>query len=123
MRGLVCFLLVALTDGQLVALFKAAMDKARCSNKQAYTDMGISVTQFSKQMNGTEPPRFLSRIWKIENREVSRWFFFLGSLAAGAPKDVKRGVPLVLAMLAQKRMARATLHTHRFIQQRKVKAS
>lgn len=113
---------MALSDGQLVALFREAMGIARCTDEQAYRDMGISQSQFSKQMTGVEPPRFLSRIWKIENKAVAQWFFFLGVLRIGPPKEVTRGTPIVLALMARKRMARASLQTARFIQHRKESA-
>lgn len=123
MRVFAFFLLAALSDGQLVQLFRDALKQAKCSEKDAYTDLGMDQSEFSKQMRGIEPPRFLSRIWKIQNREVAKWFFFLGLLRTGAPREVKRGVPIMFALTAQRRMARASMSTNRFIQQRKERAS
>lgn len=123
MRPFAFFLLAALADGELVTAFRRALLSARCSDKQAYTDMGLSQTQFSQQMSGELPPRFLARIWKIQNREVVKWYWLLLLERTGLPREIKRGTPIVLALMARKRMARASLHTGRFLQQRKERVS
>jgi hypothetical protein len=122
MRLFLLFLFVfsaALSDGDLVRLFRLALKKANCEDKAAYTDMGISQSQFSKQMAGLEPPRFLARIWKIENREVAKWYAFLLGMQTGLPRELKRAIPATLALLAHERMLKASLQTTRLLQQRK----
>jgi hypothetical protein len=116
MRLFLLFLFVfsaALSDGDLVRLFRLALKKANCEDKAAYTDMGISQSQFSKQMAGLEPPRFLARIWKIE------WYAFLLGMQTGLPRELKRAIPATLALLAHERMLKASLQTTRLLQQRK----
>jgi hypothetical protein len=120
MRQLLYFIAVtvALTDGDLVRLFRIALRLAKCEEKEAYTDMEMSQSQFSKQMNGDEPPRFLSRIHRIKNREVAKCYFFELSALTGPPSHIRRALPLQLALIAQKRMARASLQTRRILEKR-----
>lgn len=122
--------MAALMDGDLVQFFKRAMAKANCSDKQAYTDLGYSQSQFSRMMAGLEPPRFLARIHRLENKEVVRWFGFEISTHAGLPRDVKRAMPITLAMLGARSMAKASLQssrrsrdTQRYLDQKKAKVS
>ena len=100
---------VVLSQVDLVRLFRQAMDHCSYPEKAAYTDMGFSQSQFSKQLNGAEPPRFLMRLHLLP-RTVRSWFSLLLLETDGLPREVRRAVPLTLVLLARKRMVRATLH-------------
>lgn len=107
MRFVLFAVFAALADGDLLKIFREAMHHAGCADKEAYTDMAMSQSQFSKQMAGVEPPRFLSRIWKIKNRDVARWYWFLlCEKSGGAPKELKRGMGLLLVSMGIRRVER-----------------
>lgn len=113
----------ALSAGDLVGFFKEAMGHAQCEDKHAYTDMGYSQSQFSKMMNGVEPPRFLGRLWMIQNAEVVKWFAFLIEEHTGPPALVERAMHVEAAHEAHRQMLKASVSSTRFVNQPSERAS
>ena len=110
------FLVAALSDRLLIELFLRAMGVSEATAKEIFTELGLSQTQWSRQIHGAEPPRFLGRLGRLQSPkgvETFRWFTFLACAEVGLPRDAKRAVQIRRAVVGQKRMARMGQATDR----------
>ena len=95
-------LAVVLTDGVLIDCFLRAIGITRTPAKVVYSELGLSQTQWSRQINGAEPPRFLARLARLSNPNIVRWYSLLIIDQCGLPSEVETGQRV-------KRMAKAAL--------------
>jgi hypothetical protein len=116
MRLLFLFVLTVavLNDRLLIGLFLRAMGISDATAKEIFSELGLSQTQWSRQIHGVEPPRFLGRLGRLQSEkglETFRWYLFLTCAAVGLPEEAKRAERIHRTVQGHKRMARmARMH-------------
>lgn len=98
-----------LSDQILIDCFLRAMGITRTPAKAMFSELGLSQTQWSRQTNGAEPPRFLGRLGRIqsaEGLEVMRWYAVLKLHRLGLPQELLHAADVARGL---KKMAKAGL--------------
>jgi hypothetical protein len=98
-------------------LIRAALRHADISITKACVWMDMDPAQFERQLNGDghlSHKRLLMLPLKFH-----QWFSIECAMRYGPPREVQRGIPVVLAMAARKRMLRITQLTRRQLAARK----
>ena len=110
------FFLLTLLDADLI---RAALRHADISLTKAALWMEMDAAQLERQLNG-DGHLSHKRLLKLPLK-FHQWMNLLGSIRYGAPREVRRGIPVVLAMAAHRRMLK--MATARQLTERKAQAS
>lgn len=113
MRYLFPFLLTLL-DADLI---RAALRHADIGIVTAARWMELDPAQLERQLNG-EGHLSHKRLLMLPLK-FHKWFAFLSVLRYGPPQEVRRGIPVLLAMASHRRMLRITQITRRQLAARK----
>jgi hypothetical protein len=108
------FVLLALLDADLI---RAALRHADISITKAALWMEMDRTLLERQLDG-EGHLSHKRLLMLPLK-FHQWFSFLSTERYGQPQVVKRGIPIVLALAAHRRMLRITQITRRQLAARK----
>lgn len=98
----VCLFATALlSDGFFIRVFIRAMGISEMTTKEIFMELGMSQTQWSRQIHGVEPPRFLAKLSRLQSEkgsETVRWYHFLVCSEIGLPQEITRGAEIATAL-------------------------
>lgn len=119
--ALLCFVgMSAMLDGELI---REALQIAGVSIEKAAIWIGMDRRQLDRQLSGDGHFR-LSNLAKLP-LPVRQWYHLLALEHMNLPQEVRRSTPIVFALMAKRRMAKAAIQTRRELETRqsKVKVS